>query len=194
MKKILFIVLFISGFLSKAQSVNQTIERQFKMYSRLIVDRKINEALNYTNPEMFKIVPRERMVATMEEIFKNPQVDLKTLMPTVSDFEPVKKINGKNYVRFKSHTVVEMKFNSDSKQPQTAEEKMVAREMTAAAVEQKFGKENVSYNESTGFYKVKSTKAVVASSDDLKDWKFVVVDNPKMKTMLATFIPAELLE
>jgi hypothetical protein len=180
--------------LAGAQSVNQTIEKQFKMYSKLIIDHKINEALNYTNPEMFKIVPREQMVTTMEEIFKNPQVDLKTLMPTVSGFEPVRKINGKNYVRFKSHTVIEMKFNTQPKEAQTAEEKMVAREMMATAIEQKFGKDNVTYNEATGFYKVKSTKSVVASSDDLKDWKFIVVENPKMKPMLSKFIPAELLE
>jgi hypothetical protein len=194
MKKVLSVVFFVSGFLAGAQSVNQTIEKQFKMYSKLIIDHKINEALNYTNPEMFKIVPREQMVTTMEEIFKNPQVDLKTLMPTVSGFEPVRKINGKNYVRFKSHTVIEMKFNTQPKEAQTAEEKMVAREMMATAIEQKFGKDNVTYNEATGFYKVKSTKSVVASSDDLKDWKFIVVENPKMKPMLSKFIPAELLE
>lgn len=193
MKKAL-LVLFICSAAVQAQTINQVIGQQFQTYSKLIIDKKIDEALNYTNPKMFEIIPRQQMLSAMEEIFKNPEIDLKTLMPTTSEFEPVKKIDGISYVRFKSHTVIEMRFNNQAKASQTAEEKMIAHEMMAAAVEQKFGKENVVYNDATGYYKIKSTKMVVASSDDLKDWKFIIVDSPKMKPMLAKFIPAELLD
>ena len=191
MKKILFFLLIVSS--SVAQTVNQTVEKQYLAYSKLIIDRKINDALDYTNPDMFKIVPRDQMLTAMESIFNNPQLEYRMLMPTASDFGPVKKMNAKNYVRFISHNIVEMRLNTTTA-AKTAEEEMIAKESMQVGLEQKFGKENVSYNDKTGFYKIKTTKAVVASSEDLANWKFLVVDNPKLKTMLAGIIPAEMLE
>ncbi len=193
MKRIIFALFLLSAVFLQAQSVNQLIEKQFLAYNKLIIDRKIDEALNYTNPDMFKLVPRGQMLASMESIFNNPQIEYRTLMPTVSGFEPVKKINGKNYVRFKSQSVVEMKLNAATK-PATAEEAMVAKEAMQVGLEQKFGKENVSFDEKTGFYRLRSTKTVVASSENLEDWKFLVIDSPQVKPMLAAIIPAELLD
>jgi len=193
MKKFAFVFFLFSSVLGQAQSVNQAIEKQFLAYSKLIIDRKINEALNYTNPDMFKLVPREQMLSSMEAIFNNPQIEYRTLMPTVSGFEAVKKINGKNYVRFKSQNTVEMKLNAATAAA-TPEEAMVAREAMQVGLEQKFGKENVSFDEKTGFYRLKTTKTVVASSENLEDWKFLIIDNPQVKPMLSAIIPAELLD
>jgi hypothetical protein len=176
-----------------AQSVNGAVEKQFLAYSKLIIERKINDALNYTNPDMFKLVPREQMLSAMEAIFNNPQLEYRTLMPTVSGFEPVKKINGKSYVRFKSNNVIEMKLKPATAAA-TPEDEMIAKEAMQLGLEKKFGRTNVSFNEQTGFYTLKTLKTVVASSDNLVDWKFLVVDSPQMKTMLSGIIPAELLE
>lgn len=194
MKKLSTVLLLFVGLYGIAQSVNQTIEKQYKAYNQLIIDGKIDDALNYTNPDMFNIVPRQQMAGTMKAIFANPQTDLKSLMPAVSHFEPVKKIDGKNYVRFKSHTTVEMRYKPDPKEIKTAEDELINREMMQAALEQKYGKENINYDAKTGIFRLRTTKTVVASSDDLKSWKFIVIDNPQVKTTLATFIPAELLE
>ena len=116
MKKSILVLLLLTGFFSGAHSVNQTVANQYKAYTQLIIDRKIEQALDYANPEMVKMVPREQMAATMQTIFENPQLDLKSLRPTVSHFEPVKKINEKNYVRFKSHTYVDLKYVPDPKE------------------------------------------------------------------------------
>lgn len=61
--------------------------------------------------------------------------------------------------------------------------------------EHKFGKGNVSFGKTSGFFKINANKVVIASSNsDLKNWKFVTVNNPKMKTLLEKIIPAEVLE
>ncbi len=60
--------------------------------------------------------------------------------------------------------------------------------------EAKFGVGNVEFDKKSGFYKVNAEKIIIASSDnELLDWKFVTVDNPKMKALLERFIPSELL-
>ena len=46
----------------------------------------------------------------------------------------------------------------------------------------------------SSFEKINAEKIIIASSDnELLDWKFVTVDNPKMKILLENFIPKELL-
>lgn len=61
--------------------------------------------------------------------------------------------------------------------------------------EGKFGEGNVSFDKKTGFFIIKAKKQIIASStDNNKNWKFITVDNPKMKELLAKIIPAELLD
>lgn len=53
---------------------------------------------------------------------------------------------------------------------------------------------NVKYDKPTGFFKINAEKIIIANStDENQNWKFLTVDNPRMKTILEKIIPAELL-
>jgi hypothetical protein len=189
MKQIIIILAFFQTIISFGQevNVNNEIQKDFNDYFSLIAERKIDDALNYSNPKLFEIVPKEQMKNLMEAIYKMPNIEYKTGIATFIKFEELKKIENVNYVKFYIISPIEMKFtdieNSDEKISQMTKN-----------FETKFGVGNVEFDKISGFYKINAEKVIIASSDnELLDWKFVTVDNPKMKVLLEKFIPKELL-
>ena len=61
-------------------------------------------------------------------------------------------------------------------------------------MKKKFGVGNVKYNEETHFFEINATKNAIAKSNDLKEWKFVIVENDNQKLILERFIPKQLFE
>ena len=189
MKQFITILAFLQTLISFGQeaNVNNEIKKDFNDYFNLIAERKIDDALNYSNPKLFEIVPREQMKNLMEAVYKMPNIEYKTGIATFLKFEELKKIENVNYVKFYIKSPIEMKF-TDIK---NTEEKIA--QMTKN-FEAKFGVGNVEFDKESGFYKINAEKIIIASSDnELLDWKFVTVDNPKMKILLEKFIPKELL-
>ena len=123
----------------------------------------------------------------MEAVYKMPNLEYKTGIPTFLKFDELKKIENINYVKFYIISPIEMKFNDI----ENSEEKVL--QMTKN-FETKFGVGNVKFDNESGFYKINAEKIIIANSDsNLLDWKFVTVDNPKMKLLLEKIIPSELL-
>lgn len=189
MKQIITILAFFQIVLSFGQeiNVNDEIKKDFNDYFKLIAERKINEALNYTNPQLFELVPREQMKNLMEVVYKMPNIEYKTGIATYIKFEGLKKIENVNYVKFYIISPIEMKFNDI----ENTEEKI---SQMIKNFEAKFGVGNVAFDKESQFYKINAEKVIIAScGNDLSEWKFVTVDNPKMKVLLEKFIPKELL-
>ena len=187
MKQIITILAFFQTLISLGQvNVNNEIKKDFNDYFNLIAERKIDDALNYTNPKLFEIVSRDQMKNLMEAVYKMPNIEYKTGIATFLKFEEVKKIENVNYVKFFIISPIEMKFtdieNTDEKITQMTKN-----------FEAKFGVGNVEFDKESGFYIIKAEKIIIASSEDELDWKFVTIENPKMKVLLEKFIPKELL-
>lgn len=189
LKKIIAVLTIFISLMGFGQEINvkSEIKKDFTNYYNLIAEKKIDSALNYTNPKLFEIIPREQMKSLMEAVYKMPNVEFKTGIPTFLKFDEVKKIANDNYVKFYIISPIEMKFNDI----ETTEEKIL--QMTKN-FENKFGVGNVNFNKETGFYKINAEKIIIANSNNnLLDWQFVTVDNPKMKALLEKIIPSELL-
>jgi len=183
---ILTLIICLNSF-GQEIDVNLEIKKDFNEYFNLIAERKIDNALDYSNPKLFEIIPREQMKNLMEAVYKMPNIEFKTGVPTFLKFDEVKKIENVNYVKFYIISPIEMKF----KDIENSEEKVL--QMTKN-FETKFGVGNVKFDKESGFYKINAEKVIIANSDDnLLDWKFVTVDNPKMKLLLEKIIPSELL-
>ncbi len=189
MKQIIPILAFFHSLISFGQvNVNDEIRKDFNDYFNLIAERKIDDALNYTNPKLFEIVPKEQMKNLMEVVYKMPNIEYKTGVATFLKFEEIKKIENINYVKFNIISPIEMKFTDI----ENTEERVL--QMTKN-FEAKFGVGNVVFDKNSGFYKINAEKVIIASSNnELLEWKFVTVDNPKMKVLLEKFIPKELLD
>jgi len=182
------VTIFISiiGF-GQEIDVNSEIRKDFTDYFNLISEKKIESALDYSNPKLFELIPRDEMKSLMEAVYKMPNIEYKTGNLTFLKFDELKKIENDNYVKFYIISPIEMKF----KDIENTEEQI--SKMTKN-FETKFGVGNVNFDKETGFYKINAEKIIIASSNDnLVDWKFVTVDNPKMKFLLEKIIPSELL-
>lgn len=188
MKLILRILIFFIGLNTFGQDINKEIEEDFNEYCKLISERNIEKALEFANPKFFELIPREQMKNLMESVYKMPNIEYKTGIPSYVKFEDVKKIENVNYVKFYIKSSIEMKIKGE----ELNDEKI---SLMTKSLEAKFGVGNVNYNKSTGFFLIDANKIIIANSDDnFKDWKFITVDNPKMKTLLEKILPLELLD
>jgi len=191
-KKLKLIISSLTIFISlmgfgQEKDVNSEIRKDFTDYFNLISEKKIDSALDYSNPKLFELIPRDEMKSLMEAVYKMPNIEYKTGNLTFLKFDELKKIENDNYVKFYIISPIEMKF----KDIENTEEQI--SKMTKN-FETKFGVGNVNFDKETGFYKINAEKIIIASSNDnLVDWKFVTVDNPKMKFLLEKIIPSELL-
>jgi hypothetical protein len=189
MKQIITILTFVVCLISFGQEIDikSEIKKDFNDYYNLIAERKIDQALEYSNPKLFEIVQKEQMKNLMEAVYKLPNIEYKTGIPTFLKFDEIKKIENVNYVKFFIISPIEMKF----KDIENSDEKVLQMTMNFEA---KFGVGNVKFDKESGFYKINAEKIIIANSDNkLLDWKFLTVDNPKMKVLLEKIIPKELL-
>lgn len=169
------------------QDVNKEIEADFIAYSSLISEKNVEAALDYTNPKLFELFPREQMKSMLEAVYNMPNIEYKTGVPTFLKFDSVKQIDSVFYVKFYIISPIEMKFTDIEVTPENVSG------MTKS-LEARFGYGKVAYDEATGFFIINAEKIIIANSDEnLKDWTFITVDNPRMKVLLEKIIPSELL-
>ncbi len=190
LKSILFIFLCTITTNLYAQSVNETIERQFTEYSQLVIDKEFDKALNYAPEEIFEIIPREQMVKMMEMVLNSSDFEYKATLPKVLSISDIIKIEEVNYVKIKTSSEVQMKFL----ELEEDEDREMNIPLYKLSFEKKFGVGNVKYNEETHFFEINATKNAIAKSNDLKEWKFVIVENDNQKLILERFIPKQLFE
>ncbi|HAT75696.1 MAG TPA: hypothetical protein DCS19_02360, partial [Flavobacterium sp.] len=142
------VTIFISiiGF-GQEIDVNSEIRKDFTDYFNLISEKKIESALDYSNPKLFELIPRDEMKSLMEAVYKMPNIEYKTGNLTFLKFDELKKIENDNYVKFYIISPIEMKF----KDIENTEEQI--SKMTKN-FETKFGVGNVNFDKETGFYKI----------------------------------------
>jgi len=188
-KTFITVCFLLLSFFAKAQSLNEKLVQQFLRYNQLIIDKNFEEAVNYTMEDVFKIVTKEQLIHVLKQTMSTPGLEVKIALPTPSDFQPMKTIGSKNYVRFINNSIIDMKLTDDGTKSTTSISTL------KAVFEKQFGAGNVTYDEPSGYFKIKSKKKVIARSPTgSEDWKFAVIDTENQKKLLSLFIPAEILE
>lgn len=186
MKRLL--ILFFAFSLNFTFAQNDNLERDFKNYHQLISNKKVDLAMDYVNPKVFEFLSKEAMIQLLQAVFNVPNIEYRMSPPSIVEMDnKAKKIDNIDYISLKALTPLEVKF----KDIKIDEDNLP---IVMQNLEQKFGAGNVSYDKETDFFKVNSYKKAIASSDDGQNWKFVIIENPKMKTFLAKILPAEVLE
>lgn len=104
------IILLFSLNSTFGQNVNQKVERDFINYSKLIIEKKIELALEYSNPKLFELFPKADMKNLMEAVYKMPNIDYKIRIPSITEIGEVKKNNNIDYIKLKTLSLIEMKF------------------------------------------------------------------------------------
>lgn len=173
-----------------AQSVNETIEKQFTEYSQLVIDKEFDKAFDYAPEEIFEIIPREQMVKMMGMVLNSTDFEYKATLPKIISISDILKIEEVNYVKIKTSSEAQMKFLKLEED----EDREMKIPLYKLSFEKKFGIGNVKYNEETHFFEINTTKNAIAKSNNLKDWKFAIVENDSQRLILERFIPKQLFE
>lgn len=187
MKQLLTILALLLALIScNKVDVQSEIIKDYNEYVNLASAKKIDEALNYTNPRLFEFIPREQMKNSLLSIYNMPNIEYKTGEAKFLKFEELKTIESINYVKCRIISPLEMKFTAIENTEENISQ--LLKDLTA-----EFGAGNVEFDKESGFYKIKAEKEIIASSENDVDWKFVIIDGPKSKILLEKFIPKELL-
>ena len=184
MKRIFGILFFCAAVFAFSQSYSGEIERQFRDYTQLIADKSFEKALDtYVNEDFLNLIPKDQMLQMMDQVFNSKEMEFVTYGPrNLKIQETVLKNGGTNYVKLNYDQRMDMKFNSDT----------LPKEQLLAALKREFGEDYVKYNEKTLFYEIETHKDAIASSKDLRNWKFTVLEREQMP-LLSQFLPKELL-
>lgn len=178
---IFVLLLFISADIH-AQAYKDSIRNQFVSYTNCLIAKDYEGSADFINPDFFKIITREQLVAMMEKTMNNPELELRIGSPEIVSIEDVKTVGKMNYAKFSYNGDLGMRFLSGD----------VDTKEALDALKSQFGDNHVKYDESTGFFRIRMIKNVVANSADQKTWTFVVVE-PRQIALLEKFIPKELL-
>jgi len=199
MTKHLFVYLLLAcSVVSKvnAQDAEIRIKEQFNVYSKLIAEKNFEKAFGYINPGLFKIISKEQLIMVSKKTFNSADFEFKVGLSTLTDFHPVKTIHDSSYVKFASENILQIKFKEDTgKAAPKPEDQKHTNELRKSALVNQFGVGNVNFDETTGFFVIKSKKIIIAASNKTQmDWKFAVIENERSKKALKTFIPSEIIE
>ena len=83
MKKYILLGLSLMFFNSTiAQTTSEKIETDFVNYTNLIIDKKIDEAIEFSNPKLFEIFTRTQMKSLLEMVYNMPNIEYKMNLPT----------------------------------------------------------------------------------------------------------------
>lgn len=184
MKLILFILTICIAQQISAQAYKDSIRNQFKYYNELLRNKEFSKSMDYLNTAIYKVAPKEDLLQMIEQTFNNPDVDIKLSEPTVKNVGDTKVINNITYSVFEYTGDMSMRFKAEEMKNDTTG-------ATKSLLATQFGEQNVTYDRASGFYNIKVVKKVVANSDDLKKWTFLVIEESQ-KEMLGTLIPKEL--
>lgn len=180
MKKLIIILFFIFSALGFSQEYSKEVQSQFLDYTNLIINKDFEKAIDrYGNEDFLKLIPKNQLLAAMDQIFNSKEMEFKTYQPTNFVVEDkVFKKNGQSYLKLDYSQRVDMKFNS----------KELKKEQLLPVLQKEFGADNVSYNEKTSYYEINTRKTAVANSSDEKKWKFTVLEKNQLG-LLSQFIP-----
>lgn len=190
MKKILSFCFILLTFVSmNAQSIQQNIKRDYIAYTQFVLEKKFDQALEYTNPKIFEFYTREQFKTAIEAIFTTPGLELKLFLPNTFEIGEAKHIDKIDYVKMNVVSLFEMKIT----EMDFYNEEEETIEYVVSALEEEYGEGNIVFDKKTQYFKITDNSEVVASSLDNKmTWKFLVIQ-PNLKPVLEKIIPKEFL-
>lgn len=173
-----------------AQDYKKTAAQQFMQYTNLIIKKDFRKAADFIMDDFYTLIPREQLIKAMETIFNMPEFDYQIDSAKVVKVGDARLIDSAHFLKLQYSNILLMKFGSDSTLSDAAG---AENEFLTLTLQSKFGEPNVKYNKASRYYSILSIKDVIARSENLTDWKFIVMEEDKIP-FLKKIIPKELLE
>lgn len=187
---VLFLILL--SFASVAQDYKTNIRQCFTEYTNFLLNREFEKSLAYVPEVMFTVVPRTKIVAMLEQLLNNKEMELKMISFNIKEIGTNRKIDSCYYVNLKYISLMSMRLISDT--TESSEYKANRLSMIMASLANSFGSGNVKLDKTTQTFTISPTKNSWAiSKNGLEGWQFVNVD-PKQRLVMEKVLPKELID
>ncbi|MDR1699243.1 MAG: hypothetical protein LBR75_05425 [Prevotellaceae bacterium] len=199
MKKILLLVALIAiSSVAFSQDYKVEIEKTFNEYSALMDTKDFQKIMDYMPVEIFEIILKDLMVKNLEDAYNDTTILLEVKRPKILEIGKLEKIKGKYYSIFSSSVQMNITIKAEEKEKFDEEEKdednPTLKEILLAMYQKIYGKENVSYNESTQTFEIQSIQKTIAISENgISGWKFMNADKG-LETLLEKILPKKILK
>lgn len=194
MKKntIILLFLFLTSIINAQDSAIKSIKTDFLAYNKKLKNKDLENALDYVLPEFFTYFPKEKLLQKMKLLMQDESMKYVLNDPIINEIKPITKSNSKYYslIDYNGDFAIQFKQSLNL----SKEEWQKFKAYYLQNFNKTFGKENVSFNDNTKFFKIKSKNYILAVSTNGKDhWKFLQID-PNLGDIYTKIIPKDILE
>ena len=175
---------------TEPSSPDTSLEKRLTEYMQLTQDMDLEKLMDYIYPKLFEIAPKEQMIEAMKEGFKNDELKISLDSLKVDKFYPVFESGKGQYAKVTYSMVMVMEFLDK-------EELAEKMETIMEGAGEKYGRENLHFDEKTGSLRIKENNALVAAKDKYaKEWSFVSLkeDDPMINQLLSKDVLEKLKE
>ena len=194
MKKIAVILfsVFLCSTIYAQNNETNGVKTDFLAYVTKLKNKDLKSALNYVLPDFFTYFPKDEMLKRMKLLMQDEAMKYVLDDPIINKIEPITKSNSKYYslIDYNNNFAVQYKQSLSLSKEEFQDFKKNYLNNFAKL----FGKGNVSFDDTTKFFKIKSKNYIIAVSNNGKDtWKFLEVD-PDIGEIYSKIIPKNILE
>lgn len=181
----IFILLsFISFAQTKANPDDAAIKKNLAYFSKSIMSKNIDQAVNCIYPKLFTVIPKEQMQQLLNMTYNNPLIKLEIKDFKFGNIGKAELINGEYFSI--ANYFFQLKWDVSSMNDEM-------KKTVSNALMSKYGKDNVKYLANEGAYLINAKMKACAVSKDRKYWKFIILEK-EYKNQLTKILPKKILD
>ncbi|MBV8327516.1 hypothetical protein [Chryseobacterium sp.] len=164
------------------------LKKDFTAFFENIKEKNIENALSFMYPKYITEVTREQAFRVLALSYNNP-----AFITDIQDFkightERATLINGEYFSV--THLSFTMKYKVDWSVIHNVE---LAKQKIGDALTERYGKDHITYFSNGDYYLIKAGMKVCGVSEDMKNWKFVIMENDR-RSELAKVLPEKIMK
>jgi hypothetical protein len=181
----IFILLsFISFAQTKANLDDAAIKKNLAYFSKSIMSKNMDQAVNCIYPKLFTIIPKEQMQQMLNMMYNNPLIKLEIKDFKFGNIGKAELINGEYFSI--ANYFFQLKWDVTSMNDEM-------KKTISNALMTRYGKNNVKYMANEGSYLINANMKACAVSKDRKYWKFIILEK-EYKNQLIKVLPKQILD
>jgi hypothetical protein len=187
------LIIAILGLISVLTAVAQQDKRLKERLDSVLMytqQSKFASVLDFTYPKLFKIVPREQLMKTMNESMNTEEFTMSLDSVMVTKIHPVFTINNGSYIKINHTMLMLMKF----KEPiDTADSESL--DFMLGLLKNDYGEKNVRFDVANNTFRIFALSDLIAIKDEYSpEWSFVNFDSDEGSPLAPLIFSKEVLE
>ena len=179
MKRLLLLITLSFSLVSAhAQDHKQSITDALKDYTMLIQKQDYRQAMEYINPAIFEIMPKESMIAAFESMHNSPAIDFSFGDFSIVEVSEIFSHEGTEYASIKYNMSMDMTMHDATEE---------SLPIMLGALKMKYGEEKVELLEGTKTFRLETLNSMIGTHLD-GGWRFIE-NKPEMQLVMDKVLP-----